>query len=218
MHTALNYAYIHFSVLIGNSVSKENKVLTEAEANSLAENLDQADDFSNQQINTPLITTNSLNMTHLSPKYRTINLSLGAFWGGLFLSIIFIGSRGWFFELPEEGITASYVAYGIVSFFTLWYLLHHWFADPIKTYALREHDINFESGLIFRKLVSQPLLRIQHIEIKRGPIERKAGLATLQVFSAGGISHTFVIPGLEHEHAIKLRQFILDHKDLAADV
>jgi hypothetical protein len=85
-------------------------------------------------------------------------------------------------------------------------------ADPLKSYTLREHDLSYSSGLIFRKTVTQPILRIQHIELKRGPIERKVGLATLQVFSAGGALETFKIPGLALAEAQKLREFILRHK------
>ena len=176
------------------------------------------DSFSNHQIDTQVITTDTLSMVDLSPKFRTINLLISAFWGLVIALGIGIVASDIFFELPEHGFTIAMWALAINGVLTLWSLIHHWFADPLKKYALREHDLNFQSGLIFRRLVSQPLLRIQHIEIKRGPIERKAGLATLQVFSAGGVSHTFYIPGLEHERAVELRQFILDHKDLASDV
>jgi membrane protein YdbS with pleckstrin-like domain len=92
-----------------------------------------------------------------------------------------------------------------------------WFShaqDQVKSYALRESDLHYSSGLFFRKIVSQPITRIQHIELKRGPIERKVGLATLQVFSAGGEMHTFQIPGLPVDIALQLRQFILQHKDV----
>ena len=97
-------------------------------------------------------------------------------------------------------------------------LLLTWFSharDQVKSYTLRELDLHYTSGLFFRKIVSQPITRIQHIELKRGPIERKIGLATLQVFSAGGEMHTFEIPGLPVETAQQLRQFILQHKDVA---
>jgi membrane protein YdbS with pleckstrin-like domain len=92
--------------------------------------------------------------------------------------------------------------------------VHGIFADQRVAYALREHDVGFRWGLLFRHTVIQPLSRIQHIELKRGPIERSAGLATLQVFSAGGGAHTFEIPGLPVEQAQGLRQFILQHQDL----
>ncbi|PKG96712.1 PH domain-containing protein [Paraglaciecola sp. MB-3u-78] len=86
--------------------------------------------------------------------------------------------------------------------------------DLVRSYALRELDLHYTSGLFFRTVVSQPITRIQHIELKRGPIERKVGLATLQVFSAGGEMHTFQIPGLPVDTAQQLRQFILQHKDV----
>lgn len=86
--------------------------------------------------------------------------------------------------------------------------------DLVKSYSLRALDLHYTSGLFFRKVVSQPITRIQHIELKRGPIERKVGLATLQVFSAGGDMHTFQIPGLPVETAQQLRQYILQHKDV----
>lgn len=86
--------------------------------------------------------------------------------------------------------------------------------DRVKSYSLRELDLHYTSGLFFRKIVSQPITRIQHIELKRGPIERKIGMARLQVFSAGGEMHTFEIPGLPVETAQQLRQFILQHKDV----
>ncbi|WP_299071829.1 PH domain-containing protein [uncultured Paraglaciecola sp.] len=87
-------------------------------------------------------------------------------------------------------------------------------SDQCKFYTLRELDLHYASGLFFRKIVSQPITRIQHMELKRGPIERKVGLARLQVFSAGGAMHTFEIPGLPIETAQQIRQFILQHKDV----
>lgn len=86
-------------------------------------------------------------------------------------------------------------------------------ADRRKWYALRELDISFHSGLIFKDTVTQPILRVQHVELKRGPIDRKVGFAKLQVFSAGGALHTFEIPGLPLAEAEQVRQFILTHKD-----
>lgn len=174
--------------------------------------------FSNAAVSINTISTQTLALTPLSPKYRVVNLLWGASFGIVLALILTIVTGGFLFELPSEIKPFVIWGYAFIGVITLHDLLYHFFADPIKQYALREHDLNFQSGLIFRSLVSQPILRIQHIEIKRGPIERKAGLATLQVFSAGGISHTFNIPGLEYEDAVSLRQFILDHKDLAADV
>lgn len=119
-----------------------------------------------------------------------------------------------FFTLPLElYIGIPYIAGAIISISLLitWY---KYAADKRKFYALRELDIHYMSGLIFCKIVSQPITRIQHVELKRGPIERRLGLASLQVFSAGGEMHTFEIPGLPVDTATKIRHFVLQHKDM----
>lgn len=95
--------------------------------------------------------------------------------------------------------------------------IYLFFADARKGYALREGDLHFRSGLFFISHVCQPILRIQHIELKRGPLERMANLATLQVFSAGGAMHTFQIEGLPESTAINIREFILSHNDVRQD-
>ncbi|MGB0937582.1 MAG: PH domain-containing protein [Colwellia sp.] len=94
-------------------------------------------------------------------------------------------------------------------------ILYGALADKRKFYAIREHDISYTCGVFFKKTVSQPVLRIQHVELRRGPIDRKLNLANLQVFSAGGALHTFEIPGLDLIEAQKIRQFILGHKDIS---
>ena len=174
--------------------------------------------FTNSVVPISTITMQDMPLVPLSTKYRRINIIYGTCVGLIFASILTVIGTGVLFDLPEDLKSLVIWGYFTIGVITLLEVGYHYFADPLKQYALREHDLNFQSGLIFRSMVSQPILRIQHIEIKRGLIERKAGLATLQVFSAGGASHTFTIPGLEYSDAIALRQFILDHKDLAADV
>lgn len=86
-------------------------------------------------------------------------------------------------------------------------------ANRLKAFALRQHDMNFRKGLFWRTLVTQPLLRVQHIEIERGPIERKVGLATLALYSAGGDAYSLSIPGLSLALAEEMRQYVLDYKE-----
>ena len=119
-----------------------------------------------------------------------------------------------FFQLPDE-------FYWLIPRLMPWLAgaglllaTYLYFADRKKAYVVRQQDLSYSSGLIFHKLVSQPILRVQHVELKRGPFDRLAGLAKLQVFSAGSSMQTFEIPGLEHDTAQKLRQFVLDHRDL----
>lgn len=145
-----------------------------------------------------------------TPLNRLINLSFT-------LVVCLIGMTLYFqpfINLPKNLLnTLPFLIWAVAILGCLFTWLSH-ARDQVKFYALRESDLHYTSGLFFRKVVSQPITRIQHIELKRGPIERKVGLATLQVFSAGGEMHTFQIPGLPLDRAQQLRQFILQHKDV----
>lgn len=173
--------------------------------------------FSNDTVNLSEISISQLSLQAISPKYRKINILLNILLTLIAVVVILVLKWELFFAAPEfiehtnPLLIIVAISLGVIA------MTYHFFADPIIQYAVREQDVHFQSGLFFRKVVSQPILRIQHIELKRGPIERKAGLATLQVFSAGGMSHTFEIPGLEYENAVSLRKFIINHKDLSLD-
>lgn len=77
-------------------------------------------------------------------------------------------------------------------------------------YAVRDQDVHYRKGVIWRSETSLPFSRIQHVEVDRGPLERLYGLSTLKFFAAGGGSADLSVPGLNEADAIKLRAFILD--------
>lgn len=54
-----------------------------------------------------------------------------------------------------------------------------------------------------------PISRVQHLDVDEGFFERLFGLATLEVFTAGGRRATFRIPGLTPVRARALRRTIL---------
>lgn len=80
----------------------------------------------------------------------------------------------------------------------------------VKGMALRDHDIAFRSGLIFRKVVVLPFSRVQHVEISSGPLQRKFGLASLKFYTAGGAGIDLQIDGLAESDAARLREFIME--------
>lgn len=171
--------------------------------------------FSNRQLgHNELPQLESLVLQPVDKRYRICNLIITAvLWVlisiGYFLSIEFA-------NVTDDVMVGLWVVMGVITGAFIVLGLYHWFADPIVAYAVREQDIVLRKGLVFQKQVCQPMLRVQHIELKRGPVERLAGLASLQVYSAGGSAHTFEIPGLPAAHADQLRQFILSHKDVSA--
>jgi len=171
--------------------------------------------FTNDGIsNSELPLLSNLKFEALSPAYAQANRYIDLFSTLFLVSLLYIIQLQNIYPLSQEVINVfRYIIWGVAFVGTL-SLIYTILADKRKFYALREQDLSYKSGLIFRKTVSQPMLRIQHVELKRGPIDRKVGLAKLQVFSAGGALHTFELPGLPLEKAETIRQFILDHKDV----
>ena len=81
-------------------------------------------------------------------------------------------------------------------------------------YQLREHDLSLRSGVITHRVESLPFSRIQHVNVRRGPIERSLGLATLQVSTAGP---DISIPGLTQADAERIKLLVTERADVADD-
>jgi membrane protein YdbS with pleckstrin-like domain len=174
------------------------------------------DTFSNQSIipdNLPKVS--SQEFTPLSPIYVKVNLMCRlTFWLIVVSVLLILYWQPWLI-LPkplELYLPQLQLAAGVFGLLTSVYGV---IADRNKGYALREHDFSYRSGVIFKSVVSQPILRIQHVELKHGPLDRHFGLSNLEIFSAGGSMHTFAIPGLPEGKARELRSYVLTHSDIA---
>jgi membrane protein YdbS with pleckstrin-like domain len=93
----------------------------------------------------------------------------------------------------------------------LGFLLYH--QAKARGWALREHDVAYRSGLVWRKTIILPFTRVQHAEVTSGPLQRRFGLATLKFYTAGGSSVDLKITGLEAPQARALRDHILKNSD-----
>ncbi len=82
-----------------------------------------------------------------------------------------------------------------------------------RKYAVREKDISYKKGFLYKSLTTVPFNRIQHIEIDQGPISRFFGLATLSVFTAGDSSDDLKIKGLLKEQSLQIKEFITNKID-----
>ncbi|ASM51556.1 hypothetical protein PESP_a3799 [Pseudoalteromonas espejiana DSM 9414] len=91
-------------------------------------------------------------------------------------------------------------------------MLYNVVSIKLQGFALRTHDIAFKKGVIWQQVTILPLARVQHMEIHQGPIERKLKLASLKLFSAGGVSADLQISGLTHEQCKNIRQFVQSYR------
>lgn len=82
-------------------------------------------------------------------------------------------------------------------------------ALPKRGYVLRDKDILFRKGVVWQSVTAIPFNRIQHVETSSTPFDRKFGLATLQLFTAGGSGGDLKIEGLAAETAEQMRLYVL---------
>lgn len=78
-----------------------------------------------------------------------------------------------------------------------------------KGFAFRNHDVLFRSGIISTDTIVIPYNRIQHVALHEGFISRYFGLATIEIFTAGGSSSDIEIPGIEKSEAENIKQLLM---------
>lgn len=94
--------------------------------------------------------------------------------------------------------------------FAIPFLAWPFIAVPRRGYAIRDKDIVFRFGVVFRSVTAVPFNRIQHVETSSSPLDRKFDIAALQIFTAGGSGGDLKIDGLSADVAERLRVYILD--------
>ena len=78
-------------------------------------------------------------------------------------------------------------------------------------YRLTERLLQVVRGWLFHVDTIVPLVRVQHIDLTRGPLEKAFGVATLVVHTAGTHNSIVTLPGLAPERAAEIRDIIREH-------
>ena len=92
----------------------------------------------------------------------------------------------------------------------VWFTVLTWMDARRRGWALREHDLIYRSGVIWRRTVVVPFARIQHVETASGPLERWFGLMRVKCFTAGGMMSDLTVEGLDETLAQRVRQYLLE--------
>jgi len=106
--------------------------------------------------------------------------------------------------IDNAALFAVVIALGVVAgiAFGAWlgvkqYRYTHWLLDR-DGFALRR-------GRMWQRESRVPASRVQHLDLKHGPMERKYGLATLVIHTAGTKLNTVSVGGLDAGDAERLR-------------
>lgn len=74
-------------------------------------------------------------------------------------------------------------------------------------YLITKDKIEFSEGIYWISTVVIPIVRIQHIKINQGPINKRFKLANLEIYTAGG---SYTIPNIELNKAEEISDFLKD--------
>jgi len=132
----------------------------------------------------------------VSPKYLWVDL-VGRLIPWIVLAVVLLlvqlAKGGWWWL----GLAAVLVIAVLIAVFT-----------PARVhsirYRLRDDDLVFRRGIMWRRVVAVPYGRMQLIDITRGPIARTLGLAELKFVTAAAATGV-IIPGLPEAEAEGLR-------------
>ena len=75
-------------------------------------------------------------------------------------------------------------------------------------YAIDDRLLRVVRGWLFHVDTVVPFVRVQHIDVTRGPIDKLFGTASLVVHTAGTHNSIVVLPGLSPDRASEIREAI----------
>ena len=78
-------------------------------------------------------------------------------------------------------------------------------------YRLTDRFLQVMRGWLFHTDTIVPLVRVQHLDVTRGPLDKLFGTATLVVHTAGTHNSVVTLPGLGPERAAEIRDSIREH-------
>jgi membrane protein YdbS with pleckstrin-like domain len=73
-------------------------------------------------------------------------------------------------------------------------------------YRVDERGLEIRRGVVWRAVTNVPRSRVQHTDVAQGPLDRRYGLGTLVVHTAGTDHAKVMLEGLDHGVALAIRE------------
>jgi hypothetical protein len=77
------------------------------------------------------------------------------------------------------------------------------------SYVVSPLGLEIRRGVIWRRVINLPLSRVQHTDVQQGPVQRRHGIASLVVHTAGTTAASVTLAGLAYETALRIRDFLV---------
>ena len=129
-------------------------------------------------------------------RIRLLMQALGIFGGVVALTLIFN---------PPGGLAAIFFGFLLPAIYVIIFPRSRY---QRSRYSIGTDRLRIVGGFLFMRDTIVPFSRVQHIDVEQGPVQRRYGLATLQVHTAGDHNSTIYVPGLLYETALEMRDAI----------
>jgi len=127
-----------------------------------------------------------------------------------FLSFVLVVAAGLGAAALETSIVMALAAWLALTIALAWQG-HVWprLAYRWASYRVTDQGVDIRRGVLVRRMIHVPRSRVQHTDVSQGPMERSFGLGTLTIYTAGTNFAQVELPGLAHEHALRIRAFLI---------
>ena len=161
--------------------------------------------FTNPQVELDsLPEADQMDMIPLEPAYKMIRYISSVIYAFVLITI------SWVIVWVQPGLNPyGYIVATGITLFSWLTIVYSGVSFSYMSYAIRERDITYKSGWLWKSMTTIPFNRVQHCDIKQGILDRRFGLSKLTIYTAGGQNTDLEIPGLLPETAEKLKAFIL---------
>ncbi|WP_291652397.1 PH domain-containing protein [Clostridium sp.] len=125
------------------------------------------------------------------------------------ISVILIGGRIFLSKVMDDFNAISFI-FTMASIILISILLINSFISPTIEYKqwrykITNDKIEFTEGIYFIRKVIIPIIRIQHIQVNQGPINKFFNLYDISIFTAGG-QHK--IPNIDSKRAEEISEYL----------
>lgn len=148
----------------------------------------------------------------LAPRIIPAERLAGWLFAGPVSAAILVGSVGSWLAAGETFLPGglAVLASGLLATLLCWQA-HAWPAISYRhrSYRVTPLGIEIRRGVVWRTTNNIPRSRVQHTDVRQGPIERRFGLAHLIIHTAGTMSASVSLEGLQRETAVRIRNHLL---------
>lgn len=146
------------------------------------------------------------------PEHSLADKTLHAWRLGAVIEVIFLlifPAAYWgvsqFMALPAWGF------YTIIGLTVVWGVFHVLIWQSLSwsrwKYQVYEDEVELMFGVIIKRRIIIPMIRVQHVDTRQGPVLRYLGLASVTISTAATVHE---VPGLTMENADRLRDQIAE--------